>query len=133
MTIDSAPSTTDPSAATDSKQSKETFELIQLAHLLDSQFKIPFTSIRIGWDFIIGLVPVAGNLLTTLVSIYIVITARHYRVSRLVWLKMILNILIDTLLGIIPIAGNVADAFWRSNDKNIKLLKEAIEKQKHAS
>ena len=133
MTRDSAPPTPEPSDRATSKQSKETFELIQLAHLLDSQFKIPFTSIRIGWDFILGLVPVAGNLLTTLVSIYIVITARHYRVSRLVWLKMILNVLIDTLLGVIPIAGNVADAFWRSNDKNIKLLKEAIEKQKRAS
>ena len=128
-----SPESTPSSDSTSQQTPAETFELIQLAHLLDSQFKIPFTQIRIGWDFILGLIPVAGNLLTTLVSIYIVVTARHYRVSRWVWLKMILNVLIDTLLGAIPIAGNIADAFWRSNDKNIKLLKEAIEKQKQAT
>ncbi len=103
-------------------------KLQRIATLLDNQYKIPFTSYRIGWDFIIGLIPVVGDFLTFLVSAYILLAARHYPVSKFIWFKMILNIVIDFFLGIVPIVGDLADAAWKANAKNVKLLLQVAEK-----
>ena len=90
--------------------------------LLDEVFRIPGTSIRFGWDPILGLVPWAGDLLTALISIAIVAQAHQMRVPRIVQLRMLLNIAIDLLVGIVPFLGDVADVFWKANTKNFGLL-----------
>src|SRR5438477_3481258 len=89
---------------------------------LDEAFRVPGTSIRIGWDPIIGLVPWAGDVLTALLSCAIVLHAHAIRVPRVVQLRMLLNIAIDLLVGAIPIIGDAADAFWKSNSMNLALL-----------
>jgi hypothetical protein len=89
---------------------------------LDEAFRVPGTSIRVGWDPIIGLVPWAGDLLTALLACAIVLHAHRMRVPRIVQLRMLLNISIDLLIGAIPIAGDAADAFWKSNSMNMALL-----------
>ncbi len=101
--------------------------LQRLANLLDNQFRIPFTRYRIGWDFIIGLIPVAGDVLTGLASLFILIGARKYGVSGRIQLRMLVNILIDVLAGSVPILGDILDASFKANARNMRLLLDAIE------
>jgi hypothetical protein len=89
---------------------------------LDSAFRVPGTSFRFGWDPIIGLIPWAGDMLTAAMSCAIVMQAHRMRVSRVVQLRMLLNVGIDLVVGIVPFVGDVADVFWKSNSKNLALL-----------
>ena len=96
--------------------------LRELKRLLDEVFRVPGTSIRFGWDPIIGLVPLVGDVLTALMSCAIVLQAHHMRVPKVVQLRMLLNVAVDVLVGAVPIVGDVADVFWKSNTKNFALL-----------
>jgi len=89
---------------------------------LDEAFRVPGTSIRFGWDPIIGLVPWVGDALTGLLSLAIVVQANRMRIPRVVQMRMLLNIGIDVLIGVVPFVGDVADVFWKSNAKNFALL-----------
>jgi len=96
--------------------------LRKFQYLLDSAFRVPGTSVRFGWDPIIGLIPWVGDLLTALMSCAIVIQAHQMRIPRIVQLRMLLNIAIDVVIGIVPFAGDIADVFWKSNARNLALL-----------
>jgi hypothetical protein len=89
---------------------------------LDSAFRVPGTSLRFGWDPIIGLIPWAGDLATAVMSCALVMQAHRMRVPRVVQLRMLLNVAIDLGVGIVPFIGDVADVFWKSNTKNLALL-----------
>ncbi|MAR90022.1 MAG: DUF4112 domain-containing protein [Pseudomonadota bacterium] len=101
--------------------------LKRLAFLLDDQFKVPFTGYRLGWDFIIGLIPVAGDLITSLMSLFIILAARKHQVPKSVQAKMLANVGVDFLVGVIPVVGDFADAAYKANARNINLLLEAVE------
>jgi len=104
--------------------------LRELARLLDSAFVIPGTSYRIGLDPIAGLFPVVGDLVSPLFTIGILWQARDFGVPRVVQLRMIFNVAIDTLLGVVPIAGDLFDAAWKANERNMALLeRHAFEEQ----
>ena len=93
-----------------------------LSEWMDSKFKIgPF---RFGLDGLIGLIPGVGDLATSLVSFYIVIRAALLGASFSVILRMLLNILIEYLVGLTPILGNIFDFIWKSNIKNIELFRK---------
>jgi hypothetical protein len=102
-----------------------------LSRLMDSLFEIPGTQVRIGLDSIIGLVPVLGDLLSQIVSSYIIWEARQLGVSRFTLARMIGNSAIDTLVGIIPFAGDAFDVVFRANMKNLALLKAHLERHGH--
>ncbi len=102
-----------------------------LARLMDSQFKFPGTEVRFGLDAIIGIVPVAGDLISQVISSYIIWEARRLGVSRLTMVRMIGNSVIDTLIGSIPVAGDAFDVMFRANLKNLALLKSHLAKQGH--
>ena len=89
---------------------------------LDEAFRLPGTSIRVGWDPIIGLVPWAGDLFTALLASAIVLHAHRMRLPRVVQLRMLLNVAIDLLIGAIPVLGDAADVFWKANSMNMALL-----------
>src|SRR5439155_19042506 len=93
-----------------------------LQRWLDEAFRVPGTSIRFGWDPIIGLVPWAGDVLTAMVGCAIVLQAHQMRVPRVVQLRMLLNVGIDLVVGIVPFVGDAADFLWKSNAKNFALL-----------
>jgi hypothetical protein len=93
-----------------------------LRRWLDEAFRIPGTSLRFGWDPIIGLVPWAGDLVTALLSLAIITQGHRMRLPRVVQLRMLLNVVIDVCFGVIPLVGDVADLFWKSNSKNMALL-----------
>ncbi len=96
-------------------------DLKALAVFLDSKFEGPF-GFRFGWDALIGLIPGLGAVLPTLISLYIVGRAIALRVSVFTVLHMLVNVLIDTILSLIPLAGQIADFFWKSNLKNLELM-----------
>ncbi|HEV2706377.1 MAG TPA: DUF4112 domain-containing protein [Pyrinomonadaceae bacterium] len=98
--------------------------LDQLGRWLDGLFRVPGTGWRFGLDAIVGLVPGVGDFATTAVSLYILASGVRYRVSKITLLRMGLNIGVDYLLGAIPLVGDLLDAFWKSNQRNITLLRE---------
>lgn len=98
--------------------------LERLGWLMDDLFRVPVLGWRFGLDALIGLVPGFGDTTTTLVSFYILASAVRYRVPKITLLRMGLNIGIDYLFGSLPVVGDFADAWWKSNQKNIELLRK---------
>ena len=92
--------------------------------LLDTQFRIPGTDVRFGVDFIIGLVPYAGDLLSFLFSAGLIMTMARYGASGQVIARMIGNVVLDTVVGSIPIVGDIFDLFYKSNRRNYHLLEK---------
>jgi hypothetical protein len=90
--------------------------------LLDDAFRVPGTRLRFGWDPVIGLVPWVGDLFAAFMSCALLMQAHQMRVPRVVQLRMLLNVAIDMVVGIVPFAGDVADFFWKSNARNLALL-----------
>ena len=97
--------------------------LEQLGWLMDDLFRIPVLGWRFGLDALIGLVPGLGDTTTTLVSFYILAAAVRYRVPKITMLRMGMNIAIDYVFGSLPFVGDVADAWFKSNQKNLDLLR----------
>ncbi|HEX8070110.1 MAG TPA: DUF4112 domain-containing protein [Pyrinomonadaceae bacterium] len=97
--------------------------LDQLSRWMDGLFRIPGVGWRFGLDALVGLVPGVGDTATTIVSFYILAAGVRYRVSKGTLLRMGANIAIDYLLGAIPVAGDLFDAVWKSNQKNVELLR----------
>ena len=102
-----------------------------LARLMDSQFTFPGTEVKFGLDAVIGIVPIAGDFISQIISSYIIWEARRLGVSRLTLARMIGNSIMDTLVGSIPVAGDAFDVMFRANLKNLALLKAHLVKQGH--
>jgi uncharacterized protein DUF4112 len=98
--------------------------LERLAWLMDDLFRVPVIGTRFGLDALIGLIPGFGDTATSLVSFYILAAAVRYRVPKITMLRMGMNIGLDYLIGSLPIVGDVADAWYKSNRKNLELLKK---------
>ena len=98
-------------------------ELEVLSQLMDNQFRIPVLGWRFGLNAIIDLIPEFGDIATTVVAIYILVSAVRYRVPKITLLRMGLNIAIYFIGGIIPFAGDLFDAWWKPNIRNINLLR----------
>jgi hypothetical protein len=103
--------------------SDETLDLF--SSLMDSAFSIPGTRIRFGLDAIVGLVPGLGDVLTGLAAFLIVFVAWQRQLPRVTQARMVANIAIDTIIGAIPIMGDLFDVAWKSNRKNFHLLQRA--------
>jgi hypothetical protein len=97
--------------------------LQRLGWLMDDLIRIPILGWRIGLDAIVGLVPGLGDTATSLVSFYILASAVRYRVPKVTLLRMGMNIAIDYLLGSLPVVGDLLDAWWKSNQMNVELLR----------
>jgi hypothetical protein len=93
---------------------------------MDSAIRIPGTNVRLGLDPILGLVPGIGDLASALASIYIVLTGIQLGAPRSVVVRMIANIGIDTLVGSVPILGDLFDVGWKSNNRNVALIEEHV-------
>lgn len=96
----------------------------KLANLADAKIRISLLGIRLGLDFIIGLIPVVGDLIMTGLSLSIVGLAKSMQVPRTLRMKMLWNIALDFLLGVIPFVGDIADLFYKSNLKNVRIMEE---------
>ena len=104
-------------------------KLDKLATWLDSAIVVPGTNFRVGWDTLIGLVPGIGDLTSALISSWIVLQAKHMGVSKWTLARMISNVGVDAVIGSVPLVGDLFDATFKSNRKNIELLRRHLEKQ----
>lgn len=93
-----------------------------LAELLDQRFTIPGTSIRIGLDPIIGLIPGIGDTLANLTGSAILLIGAQFNLPRIVLLRMALNVALNTVVGAIPFLGDLFSIWFRSNVRNAQLL-----------
>lgn len=94
------------------------------SQFLDSRFRIPGTNIRFGLDFLVGLVPVAGDIASFGFSGLLVIAMVRHGASSKIILKMLWNILLDSTVGAIPILGDLFDLQYKANRRNYRLLTE---------
>ena len=92
------------------------------ARIFDSAFRIPGTRITFGLDPIIGLIPGIGDLSSPIFSLFIIWHAAKLRVPRVVIARMVLNALIDGLVGAIPVVGDLFDFAWKASAWNLALL-----------
>jgi hypothetical protein len=92
------------------------------AGLLDNAFRVPGTQIRFGLDPILGLFPGIGDLATPVLSVLILVHGARVRVPKIVLARMVLNALIDFVVGAIPVLGDLFDFGWKSNAWNLALL-----------
>src|SRR5438045_6954963 len=91
-----------------------------LARLMDTQFEIG--GIKVGWDAIIGLIPVVGDVVCGLISIYPLHIARKHGLSRWVQLRMGGNIAFDWVIGLVPVIGDAFDVAFKANQRNLRIL-----------
>ena len=101
------------------------------ARLLDSAFRIPGTKVRFGLDPIIGLVPGVGDLAGAVLSGFIILRSARLGAPRSVLARMVMNVAIDTVVGSVPILGDLFDVVWRSNLRNAKLLERHLARPEH--
>lgn len=97
----------------------------KLATFLDSAVTIPVIRQKIGLDPILGAIPMAGEIVTLAMSSYMLWVAYELGLPRIVFVKLLGNILFDTLIGLVPLWGDIADAFWKANLRNVEILEEA--------
>jgi hypothetical protein len=100
--------------------------LIALARLMDSAIMVPGVRRGVGLDALLGLVPVAGDVLSALIGLYSILQARELGASRWLQARMVANLLVDAALGAVPIAGDVADVFFRAHRRNLALLQREL-------
>lgn len=98
-------------------------QIERVVWLLENSIRIPFTRWRIGLDPILGLVPWLGDLVAAAISTLLLIAAVQYRVPFVILGRLTLNIVADFLIGLIPVAGDLGDLFFRSNRRNLELLR----------
>lgn len=94
--------------------------------LLDEAIRIPGIGYRIGIDPIIGLLPVSGDAVGAVLSLYIVAESARLGVPRKTLARMLVNIGVDTVGGSIPIAGSLLDVVWKANERNVSLLENHL-------
>jgi hypothetical protein len=100
-----------------------------LAGLLDDRFHIPGTNVRFGLDSIIGLIPGVGDAISASLSSYLIWRAHQLGASKLTLLRMGGNMAVDTVLGAVPLLGDIFDVSFRSNRRNLELLRRQTRKK----
>ena len=99
-----------------------------MARAMDAQFEV--AGIKFGWDSIIGLVPIAGDIATAAVGLYPILIARKHGLSKLTRMRMAANFAMDLAVGAVPLAGDVFDLAFKANLKNLALLERELEKRR---
>jgi hypothetical protein len=93
-----------------------------LARFLDSSIRLPGIRFRIGWDAVVGLVPGIGDVAGGLISCYIVLQAARLGAPASVLTRMLANVGLEMLVGTVPLLGDLFDAAWKANTRNVRLL-----------
>lgn len=115
-------------AAQDLGHAASLARLETLAHLMDTAFVIPGLNRRVGFDALIGLVPVVGDVAGVVISSFIVYEAKRLGAPRWLIGRMALNVAFDGLVGAVPLAGDLFDAAFKANRRNVQLLRRWMER-----
>ncbi len=116
----SLPTGTDPQSI---RQRVESMEMV-----LERSFKIPGINYPIGLDAVVGLIPVLGDIITTAMGAYIVWEGRNLGLPKWKLWRMGANVAFDTVIGAVPIVGDAADLLFRSNTRNLRIIKKHLDK-----
>lgn len=100
--------------------------LLRLSHLMDAAIEVPILRTRMGLDAVLGVVPVAGDLLSAVIGLYLVAQARELGASRWLQARMVGNLLADAALGAVPVAGDIADVYFKAHMRNLRLLQKEL-------
>jgi hypothetical protein len=100
--------------------------LLTLSRLLDSAVEVPVLGTRVGLDALLGVVPVAGDLLSAALGLYLVALARELGASRWLQARMVGNLVLDAALGVVPVAGDLADIYFKAHLRNLRLLQKEL-------
>ncbi len=103
--------------------------LDRFSYWTDSNFRVPFTSFRFGLSPLIGLVPVIGDFIGLVLSLYVLHEARRVGASRRVQARMVFNMLVEFVGGLVPIIGDAFDAIFKANTRNTALLRRWLKEQ----
>lgn len=116
-----------PSFDTSGEQRASLERVRGLSRLLDNAVRVPGTDYRIGLDPLVGLLPVVGDVPTTAASAYVVLEAARLGVPRATLTRMVVNLAVDAVVGSIPLVGDLFDAVWKANARNVALLEARVE------
>lgn len=99
-----------------------------MEQLLERSFTLPGVGRKVGLDFVLGLVPVLGDVITGAMGLYIVWEARNLGMSKFQLARMAANVGFDSLIGAVPLVGDAFDFFWRSNSRNLKIIRKHLDR-----
>lgn len=99
-----------------------------LEKLLENSFVIPGINRRVGLDALLGLLPVGGDIISGAMGLYLVWEARNLGIPKWKLLRMLGNVGFDTLLGSVPVAGDLFDFLYRSNTRNLKIVRRHLDR-----
>ncbi|WP_017660101.1 DUF4112 domain-containing protein [Baaleninema simplex] len=108
-------------------------QLRRLSHLLDNAIAIPGTPYRFGLDPIIGMVPGGGDVVGALLSAYIILQSARLGLPKASLGRMFVNVLLEMLLGVVPVLGDLFDFAWKANAKNVELLESHVRAPRESS
>jgi hypothetical protein len=114
----------------DEKLPQDLVALRRFAFWMDEAFVLPGTNIRVGLDALIGLIPGIGDIIGAVLSTWIIVGALRHRVKAFVIARMIGNIVIDLVVGAVPVAGDVFDFMYEENIRNMRLLEKHRDRRK---
>lgn len=98
----------------------------RISRLMDSAFRIPVIGYRVGLDPILGLIPGGGDLITACISAYLVILAARFKLPSSVVGRMAFNIILESVVGTIPLVGDLFDAAFKANIRNMQMLEDHL-------
>ncbi len=107
-------------------QEKKVAHLRAVARFLDDSIPVPGTTYRIGVEPIVGLIPGVGDFFGVTVSAYIILRAADLGVSKTTIVRMIINLVIDGVVGSLPIVGDLFDIVWKANLRNIAIVESEL-------
>lgn len=122
-----APRVEDAVARLLTRDEKGELEFIrQIRKWMDEAITLPGTNLKVGLDPIIGLIPGIGDLSSAAIGAYVLRAANRLGVPTVVMVRMLFNLVIDTLIGVIPVVGDYLDVLYKANSKNVALVEQAI-------
>ncbi|MBE9047546.1 DUF4112 domain-containing protein [Pleurocapsales cyanobacterium LEGE 10410] len=110
------------------QQLKNLRRIRKIAKLLDTAIGIPGTKFRIGLDPILGLLPGGGDLITAGISAYMIYLATRFGLEKSEISQMVKNVALETAVGFVPIAGDIFDAYFKANIRNLEILEKHLAK-----
>jgi hypothetical protein len=110
----------------DDEQERLRWFVERLSYWMDAAFEVPGVGLRFGLDALVGLIPVLGDVATTLVSFYIIGLAGQLGLPRITIARMSLNVLVDMVVGSVPFVGDAFDVWWKANLRNARLLEQRL-------
>jgi len=119
-----------PDPASDQATGERLAALVERAISLDSRFRIPLINVRVGWDPIVSLIPIAGDIAMAVVAAGLVREAKRLGIGRATLARMVVNVLIDLVIGMIPFIGPILDVFYRANVRNARLVTDELARRR---